>query len=644
MSSLHIFPAILLVGGLLNSLTLAQAEVLRCNKAQRSLSIGDTSTGHVRQNTPQSTFISEMSFRLDGKYILVKPQLEPTILVANNGDGNIPSLKPMTPFKFKQSPISLGRRVPLPPDQSNANALPYLLRLDGNKVMIVSESNQFRVESEIFSQGRISILSYRGQSFDSSLGVQARLINASSDGTNIATLHADGVVRLFSDPSFSQQKLKFDWRLDPHIFGQGYTSDIALGNSILFVATSQQNGRSVNIEAIDPVKALGSKFKLELNAGETFKQIVIEDGVLVLVVENTSTQSPKYYALLRVDRLKVVPNGNPAKNFPSLLYGGVTQSHYDYITDLATSSHGDFYVTASRDRTVKITDGDGLVTHSFHQNEFVLSTSFSRDGQDLMTTSIDGVVKVIGVASGEVIWSFRNESPIVSQSFSSDGNLALVVTESGIARMFNRYNGEVLFELSGEFLDAKFTDDNLNLFHKNGKGTTLKLPEMKILSSWSWVHKGSPTIGISNNGRFLVTSSPSGESMIRDQLTQKIVGKFGYNRKLLRAFFSPNDRVLINENQDWRDNLQVVSLTEDGVPTIEYTLNLNATAKNVVISQDSRYAIIVLDNGQARLLDVNTGEMASIGLSEVTDAAFRKDSRSVVLAYRNGQTQVVYLK
>ncbi|MFB2836620.1 AAA-like domain-containing protein, partial [Floridanema evergladense] len=123
--------------------------------------------------------------------------------------------------------------------------------------------------------------------------------------------------------------------------------------------------------------------------------------------------------------------------------------HQNYVISVSWSPDGQTLATGSADKTVKLWNRQGklLQTLTGHQNS-VFSVSWSPDGQTLATGSADGTVKLWN-RQGKLLQTLNgHQNSVNSVSWSPDGQTLATASDDNTVKLWNR-QGKLLQTLNG---------------------------------------------------------------------------------------------------------------------------------------------------------------------------------------------------
>jgi len=112
-------------------------------------------------------------------------------------------------------------------------------------------------------------------------------------------------------------------------------------------------------------------------------------------------------------------------------------AHIDQINAAAFSSDGNFLISGSSDRTLRIWSvhtEQAVATLKGHNRE-IWSVAVSSDGRYAASVSDDRTIAVWALSSNSVIARFRGEGPLIPCAISADGGVLVTADEAGAVHL-----------------------------------------------------------------------------------------------------------------------------------------------------------------------------------------------------------------
>jgi WD40 repeat protein len=106
-----------------------------------------------------------------------------------------------------------------------------------------------------------------------------------------------------------------------------------------------------------------------------------------------------------------------------------------------------------------------------NHKEKVNTACFSPNGSNILTSSLDNIIRIWDSNSGTIISSFEMEGNVKSVMYGCDGSQLLAISDNNRVQILNSYNGKLLFTLQGHW--AIFSPDGSTIFLLNGNSAEL---------------------------------------------------------------------------------------------------------------------------------------------------------------------------
>ncbi|KPI83541.1 hypothetical protein ABL78_7426 [Leptomonas seymouri] len=294
------------------------------------------------------------------------------------------------------------------------------------------------------------------------------------------------------------------------------------------------------------------KLRLICSNPET-RQKEVDDQITENQQQNTSTAGSQVITT----RAKAYSNGELSVT-EERTYSG----HSLAVYCCAFSPKGDLFVTASRDRSVRVWNvrtGSCTVMKGGH-NGFVLSCDFSPKGNRVVSSSDDRTLKLWNTSSFSKIATLKgHEDKVYCVKYNPSGEYIVSASCDHTVRVWNADTQSKLVTLKGHTL-AVFSCAFSN--SDNGK-YVVSGSDDRIVKIWDWAaskevkslvgHIGTVwSVSFSHNDKYIVSGSMDYELMLWDVATgTRLRSMEGHKTSVHHAIFSDDDRYIFSCARDW---------------------------------------------------------------------------------------------
>ncbi len=461
-----------------------------------------------------------------------------------------------------------------------------------------------------------------------------RKINAASfspDGKYLVTGSEDSTAQIWDTTTAKKAgpSLPHDGRVTTAVFSPDgkllATGSTSRNIFVWDVATGKQT--------IRPFANLGQINSLSFHQQNNWLLVVAQNTAQVWNANTGVSLSPPVYHMLT--------NGSPAG-----------------ITAAAFSVSGNYFATASGDKTARIweTTTGQQVGPGFKHDDWVTAIAFSPDDRWLITGSKDHTAKVWEVNGGKLVNTFHHEDEVRDVAFSPNGLWAATASQDGTAVIWDvagnkpavqplKHNGavnKIAFSADGKYLataSADHTARNWNIVsgkpafapfkHGQAVNTAIFSPDGKWVATGSedrtarvWdlgsgrpvtkplQHKGRViSLLFTPDGKNLITGAEDGGVRVWDVETEKISTKIATNIMQHGGFvnslcLSPDGLWLATASDDRTASIWNLA---DGRPVIPSIIHPNQV-KSAVFSADGKWLITSSEQKAVHLWDAATGK------------------------------------
>ena len=257
------------------------------------------------------------------------------------------------------------------------------------------------------------------------------------------------------------------------------------------------------------------------------------------------------------------------------------------------SRDGHFIAAGSRDKRAALFDlrSRERVSPWLEHGDEVRAVALNRSATLLATASVDSMVRVWEVPSGNLRYAFKHDdrAEVTDVQFAPQGNLLLSAAEDGTARLWDVDHNEELLVLK---------------------------------------HNASVVAGhFSLTGDFMVTASEDGTARVWDVGTGLPVSEpLRHDEAVKAAVFSPDDSYVLTASED-----NTARLWEARSGLMVHSWGHSDPINDVTFSPDGKLAVTASDDKTVRIWEVDSGREISgspmIHSNEVGKAVFSPDGR-----------------
>jgi len=356
------------------------------------------------------------------------------------------------------------------------------------------------------------------------------------------------------DANLEQQKQAKEWM---NTAEQDYISELKRATSTAEEATGE---------------ALKAKTKLE-------QQLIIDQAnYKAFLVERELERDNVSYAFQLAKEALNAMQGHPSPNvlnaFGNAVYHQYTIRPFEQqyrFHQVALIPNSNNFLGVTNENELIIWNNQGrLIKKIRPHNQYIWSTSFSKDGDYIITTSADSTASLIHLSTKEAVKFIGHQNDVLSATFSPTGTQLITTSRDSTAILWNS-NGERIrhlighqasifeatFSPEGQYILTRSTDKTVILW--NNKGDRLATLDQHK----SYIH----TAVFSPNQPHIITSATDNTTFIWD-FDGKIVAKLTHEDYITACNFSPNGEDILTTSADktiklW-DNTGTLSATLSG--------------------------------------------------------------------------------
>jgi WD40 repeat protein len=275
----------------------------------------------------------------------------------------------------------------------------------------------------------------------------------------------------------------------------------------------------------------------------------------------------------------------------------------------------------------------------------VFDAAYLPDGKRIVTTSWDGQIAVLDIATGKKLQSIQREGRPTFMAVHPDGHIVAIGGDRGLLQLWNLETNEVINRVVGNgWHAAAFTPDGSQLVTAS-EGTIINVWDtvtMELIRSFH-AHDGAWVSGIhfSKDTSLLVTASNDGFVKVWDFETGELLDSREFSDWVWDAYLlADNQRVLVAVNSGeavlwhWRTGEDLWSIQNP--PSLQ----------DVALSPDESTFVLGYGDGshsQAELREVATGRLIRIyhgHAQRIQNVDFSPDGRTILTASNDGTAAV----
>ena len=278
---------------------------------------------------------------------------------------------------------------------------------------------------------------------------------------------------------------------------------------------------------------------------------------------------------------------------------------------VAFSSDGREVAVASHSKKVIVWRNGNHKSMKCHK-EAVMSAVFHPDGKSIMSSSLDGTVRVWNIVSGEESLTIRVGAEVRHASYSSDGEKILTISGDGFIRIWSAATGQpvvcwfghekgintAVFSRDGSLIMTASDDGTIKIWHPNGRLVRTVSGHKGKVNSAEFSPDYQKVVSASEDGTVRIWGVVDGEEKYRFDMN---------GISISHAVFSPCGE-------------KVAFATSDGhvyvrkVPSVQSRKHIfsGTDAKMCCLSTKGDRLLIAGRSGEIYRMDTRTFEMVSL--------------------------------
>ena len=322
------------------------------------------------------------------------------------------------------------------------------------------------------------------------------------------------------------------------------------------------------------------------------------------------------------------------------------EGHTDFVNSALFSPDGNFVVSASDDKTIRIWDantGEEIGKPFIGHSDDILCATFTCDGKKIVSASADKTIRIWDVDdSRDDLVTFENDNfNIKGACYSPTGNQILTWGNDKIIRFFNVHTQRWdKLQLKGHTGSIEYASYNYNgtMIVSASIDKTIRIWDAEtgyeLLNPLEGHSNTVVTASFSRDGKRVISASADSTIRIWDVKTGEQIGKPMYHENYVKcAFFSPDGKSVVSTSYDKTTRIwDVKSGKQIGEPLTGHTDDVNF----VVFSPKGDKIFSASDDKTIRIWDAKSGKQIGEPLTGHTDGvktiAFNRDGDKIVSA------------
>jgi WD40 repeat protein/serine/threonine protein kinase len=270
-------------------------------------------------------------------------------------------------------------------------------------------------------------------------------------------------------------------------------------------------------------------------------------------------------------------------------------------------------------------------------NKPVRSLAISPDGMYVMSGSIESIIRLWELSTGECIRTLQGHtSSVTSVSFSPDGRYAVSGSADNTIRIWELSTGECIGTLQGHTSSATSVSFSPDGEHALSGGSsfdkTLRLWELstgECIRTFAGHTDHVDSVTFSPNGMYILSSSWDKTIRLWELSTGECIKTFQHTGKADSLAVSPDGRYVMSGGSDKTIQLWVLS-TGNCIRTLQ---GHTSSVTSVSFSPNGRYMVSGSVDNTIRLWELSTGECIRTfegHIGDITSVTFSPDGRYIL--------------
>jgi WD40 repeat protein len=383
----------------------------------------------------------------------------------------------------------------------------------------------------------------------------------SPNGKEFVSTSWDGTIRIWNILKGEHFKIRQSM-VDYAIFSPNGENILSAGATVIFydIKTRKKIKEFVGVKA-----SLSKDGKFVVSAYYDNDIRLSELYTIKIKTRNIGGHCRKaFYAIYSPDGKKIVSatsnkflmiwNAETGIHIKSLKFKSIHVSHMSFNTD------GNLLIISSWGLSIDVWDlkNERMMVYCRHSTS-ISSAIFSPDGKNIVSASMDGVIKVWDYYTGEQIGESMNAYTHrvyshVFVAYNPDGSQFLSSAGDGTIRIWNPITCKQIGN-SIEGFAANYSSDGKYMVSANRDSIKIwEVSTRKQIRSFTTKEKFGTvtTISFSPNGKYVLSATDNGEIIIWDVITGSIIEDWfvDYENTVCSVVFSPDGRSILSASEN----------------------------------------------------------------------------------------------